>query len=208
MTTESAAPRSSEESLGQRAMRAFTGVIGVAVILSAAVLLNPSWGAWTRLAIVPLVICSVLAVLVTVARIMLRLRGSRTSRLVAGLAPLLGPSWDAKRDLRTSRFSRGRPRRVKIDYPDSISDRDPEWRRRVEEMVRQRIEVEKVTSTWDTRRGRVVIDAWAATTENDREELQREAAQKRAHDILRPMFGTEITVTVTDWEEPAKENAS
>ncbi|WHF25112.1 hypothetical protein QJS66_23555 (plasmid) [Kocuria rhizophila] len=78
----------------------------------------------------------------------------------------------------------------------------------MEEMVRQRIEVEKVTSTWDTRRGRVVIDAWAATTENDREELQRETAQSARTTSCRPMFGTEITVTVTDWEKPAKENAS
>lgn len=208
MTTESPSIRTAEEPLGQRVMRTFTGVIGVVVILSVAVLLNPSWGAWTRLAIVPLVICSVLAVLVTSARIILRVRRGRTTRLVAGLTPLLGQSWDEKRDLRASRFSRGRPRRVKINYPDSISDRDPEWRRRVEEMVRQRIDAEKVTSTWDTRRGRVVIDAWAATTDTDRQELQREAAQKRAHDILRPMFGTEITVTVTDWEENAKEHAS
>lgn len=206
MSAPQASVRAEVESAGQRALRTFNGVLGIVVILSVGILLNPSWGAWTQLAIVPLIIAGGLAVAVTAGRIMIRLRRNRASRLEAGLRPLLGQEWDAKRGMSATRFSKGRPQRVKIDYPDSISDHDPEWRKRVENMVRQRMEVDDITARWDTRRGRVVIEAKRKITERDVKETQEKKAQQRVHDILRPMFGTEIKVTVTDWQSPEKEN--
>lgn len=205
MSATQAGNRAVVEPAAQKALRTLNGVLGIVVILSVGILLNPSWGAWTQLAIVPLIAAGVLAVGITGTRIMLRVRGHRTDRLAAGLRPLLGQDWDSKRELSASRFSKGRPHRVKIDYPDSIGDQDPEWRKRVEDMVRQRMEVEQVIAKWDTRRGRVVIEAKTSFTKRDLQEENETAAQQRVHDILRPMFGTSIKVTVTDWQEPEKE---
>ena len=178
------------------------GVIGIVAIISTFIYLQPKWGTWTQLAIFPLVISVTLAVLITATRIMLRARAKRNQRLIEGLRPLLGSDWNPKTDLKTRRYKNGRPQKITIDYPNSIPDHEPEWRRRVEEMARRRMEVEKVTVKWNTHKGIVDIRAKTEITETEKQEEIFHQSEQRVHDILRPMFGTEIKVTVQEWQEP------
>lgn len=200
MAVEQHPGSASEQPLGEQVFRSFTGVLGVVMILCIAALLNPSWGQWTRLAVLPLVACALLFIMVVGARVAIRLRSARTQRLAAGLAPLFGQSWNPKEDMKASRFRKGQPRLLRIDYPDTINDRDPEWRARVEQMAAHRMGARKVTMRWDDRRGRVRIEAQQETVHENPKEQARESAEQRVHDILRPMFGTDITVEITEWE--------
>lgn len=202
--SNSAAQTPDGEAFGAQVMRTVRGVLGVIVILSAFVFFNPSWGSWTRLAVIPLVICVGLFALAVTIRVLKHVNKSRTDRLIKGLEPLFGPTWNPKTDLVARKFENGRPKLLKIDYPDSIVDSDPEWRKRVEAMAQQRMEADQVTSEWDSRRGRVVISAKTKTTAADREEDARQQAQQRMHDLLRPMFGTDLKITVTEWQDTEK----
>lgn len=186
---------------GQLFIQRLNGIIGIVAIISIFVYLQPKWGTWTQLAIYPLVISVTLAVLITSTRIMLRMRAKRNRRLIEGLLPLLGPNWNPKTDLKTRRYKNGRPQRIIIDYPNSITDHEPEWRKRVEEMARQRMETEKIIAKWNTHKGIVDIRAKTVFTETEKQEEKFHQSQQRVHDILRPMFGTEIKVTVHEWQE-------
>lgn len=187
---------------GQLFMQRLNGVIGIIAIISTFVYLQPKWGEWTQLAIFPLIASVALAVLITATRITLRIRAKRNERLIDGLRPLLGPSWNPKTDLKTARYKNGRPRKIVIDYPNSIPDHEPEWRKRVEEMTRRRMEVEKVNVKWNTHKGIVDIRAKTTVTETEQQEAIFQKSEQRVHDILRPMFGTDIKITVQEWQEP------
>lgn len=187
---------------GQLFMQRLNGVIGIIAIISTFVYLQPKWGEWTELAIFPLIASVALAVLITATRIMLRIRAKRNERLIEGLRPLLGSSWNPKTDLKTAHYKNGRPRKIVIDYPNSIPDHEPEWRKRIEEMARRRMEVEKVNVKWNTHKGVVDIRAKTTVTETEHQEAIFQKSEQRVHDILRPMFGTDIKITVQEWQEP------
>lgn len=186
-------------------MQRLNGVIGIAAITSGFIYMQPKWGAWTKLAIVPLILSIALAIIITATRLTLRARAKRNQRLIEGLRPLLGASWNPRTDLKTSRYKNGRPRKIVIDYPDSIADHEPEWRRRVEEMARHRMEVDKITVKWNTHKGVVAIRAKTEVTEAEKQEEIFAQSEQRVHDILRPMFGTDIKVTVQEWQQPQGE---
>lgn len=185
---------------GPSVLQQATGVFGVVAILSGLALLNPEWGQWTAWARWPLVGSLVLLVLGTVLRIRRR-GGRRSDRMAGGLKPLMGQNWNPDEGMRASRFTKGRPQKVVINYPDSIVDTDPEWRSRVESMVKARMNAPAIDSKWNTQKGRVVFQAKTKWTGAERAELDRKAAETRVHDILRPMFGTRIEVSVTDWQQ-------
>ncbi|WP_421084840.1 hypothetical protein [Rothia nasimurium] len=202
MSQNQSTHQDSQLTAGQLFMQRLNGVIGVVAIISTFIYLQPQWGAWTKLAIFPLVVSAALAILITTVRITVRVRAKRNERLIEGLRPLLGAAWNPKRDLKTSRYKNGRPQRILIDYPNSIPDHEPEWRKRVEEMARRRMEVEKVNVKWNSHKGIVDIRAKTKVTEAEKQEEIFHKSEQRVHDILRPMFGTDIKITVQEWQEP------
>lgn len=176
------------------------GIFGIAAIISGAMVMNPDWGTWTAWAKWPLVV----SVILFLGCIAIRLRGGvggrRGERMAGGLQPLMGQSWNPETDMKASRFSKGRPQKVVIDYPDSIVDTDPDWRAKVEAMVKARMNVDALDTQWDAKRGRVVFRAKTRWTAEELTHKKQQEAQTRVHDILRPMFGTRIEVEVMQWQ--------
>lgn len=200
MTGQVANANAQRAAPGPSVLQQASGVLGVVAILSGAMLLHPQWGAWTAWAKWPLVVAVVLLVICTALRIRGGRGGRRGERMAGGLKPLMGQGWNPETDMKASRFSKGRPQKVVIDYPDSIVDTDPEWRARVETMVKTRMNVDALDSQWDAKRGRAIFRAKTQWTPEEIERKKRHEAEQRVHDILRPMFGTQIKVEVTKWQ--------
>lgn len=186
---------------GPSAVQQASGIFGVAAIISGAMVMNPDWGAWTAWAKWPLVV----SVVLFIACMAIRLRGGagrrrRGERMAGGLRPLMGQGWNPETDMKASRFSKGRPQKVVLNYSDSIVDTDPDWRAKVETMVKARMNVDALDTKWDTKRGRAVFRAKTTWTDEELVEKKHQEARERVHDILRPMFGTKIEVEVMQWQ--------
>lgn len=165
--------------------------------------LNPSWGPWARYGVPTLCGAGLLLALIAVTGIRLGLSNRRSGRLVESFAPVMGgDGWDAAgQRFRASRFSKGRPQRITIDYPDHLPDYDPQWRAKVETVARERMGAEVLKTQWNAKKGTVAFRAEKyVETDEDRRRKAEQQVEERIEKVLGPTFGVTLDVTVTQWQ--------
>jgi len=148
---------------------------------------------------VPIAVAAgLVAVLAIVGAILTRRRESQRARMSAFLASELGSDWNPKTGLKASQFKDGTPRKITLSYPERMPDHDPEWRRRMTELVRQRMGVDEVATKWNQKRNVVVMTGVVkVVTALDQ---ARRKVEERIHLILNPLFrSVELSVSVSTW---------
>lgn len=144
------------------------------------------------------IIAGILGLAIIVGSVFSGVKERQKGRMAAFLAAELGSDWDPKTGLQASQFKDGMPRKVAIRYQERMPDHDPEWRKRLTEMVRARMGVDDVKATWNERRNLVTFEGVAVT---DPLEKSRRLATARIQQFLSPMFRrVELRVTVPTWQ--------
>ncbi|PPH29275.1 hypothetical protein C5C28_14955 [Rathayibacter rathayi] len=124
-------------------------------------------------------------------------RAKLRERITSFLATEFGSSWNPATDFTASKWRDGTPRRIRLDYPAGLPDHDNEWRARIEELVRLRMQADQIHATWQPKRSRVTLEGRDSTASAlDR---ARSGVEDRITLILRPVFRVELRVTVSKW---------
>lgn len=191
---------SKEQSASKRSasnLLAISGAVAIAVALVAGYA-----GYRDQLAFgVPVAVAAaVLAVALFVLAVLVKKRSASRERMAAFLATEIGADWNPQTDLKASRYRNGAPQKVAVRYPTRMPDHDPEWRRKMVELIRLRMQAEDVKATWNEKRNLVRVEA--VTVVRTSVDRARTALEDRVHLILDPLFrGVDLTVTVPTWNQ-------
>ncbi|MGO2933144.1 FtsK/SpoIIIE domain-containing protein [Microbacterium sp.] len=142
-----------------------------------------------------------LAVLLLVLTVFSRRREALRARMGAYLQTELGSDWNPATGLKASHIKDGSPRRVEITYQDRQPDHDPEWRRKIEDLVRARMGADEIVAKWNIKHNRLV----AKEKQLSALDRSRRSVEERIWAVLKPLFrNVDLTVKVADWKTEAE----
>lgn len=126
-------------------------------------------------------------------------RAAQRGRMAAFLATELGADWDSDQ-LKAGKYVDGVPRVIEFRYQERQPDHDPEWRRRLADVVKQRMGVDELDATWKPKKNRVrMVGSMTVVSELDK---ARKRSVDRVRLVLQPLFrGVELNVDVPAWSE-------
>ncbi|TWD63581.1 FtsK/SpoIIIE domain-containing protein, partial [Rathayibacter rathayi] len=127
--------------------------------------------------------------------------GGRVALLTDYIAGQLA-GWDEDCAVRATRWRRGVPGRLRVDYPRASDDHDRTWRSRVEKMIATRLDAHIVSVEWTPSRRRLEVRLRALTA-TDR---IRATVTNRIGDVLAPLFrGVSVEAIVPVWVDKLPE---
>lgn len=187
--------QSTEKRSASELLRIFGAVLLVVALLAGGAAYQFGFSAG-----IPIAICFGVAGLgVMVWSFFVARRAAQLGRMAAFLATELGADWNPE-GLKGRKYTDGVPRDIDLRYQERQPDHDPEWRRRLTDVVRQRMGVDEVQATWKPKKNRVrMLGLMTVITELDQ---ARKRATDRIRLVLQPLFrNVELAVTIPGWQE-------
>jgi DNA polymerase III delta prime subunit len=187
--------QSTEKRSASELLRIFGAVLLVVALLAGGAAYQFGFSAG-----IPIAICFGVAGLgVMVWSFFVARRAAQLGRMAAFLATELGADWNPE-GLKGKKYTDGVPRDIDLRYQERQPDHDPEWRRRLTDVVRQRMGVDEVQATWKPKKNRVrMLGLMTVITELDQ---ARKRATDRIRLVLQPLFrNVELSVTIPGWQE-------
>lgn len=190
---------SNQQSTDKRSASELLRIFG-AVLLVVALLAGGAAYQFGFSAGIPIAICFGVAGLgVMIWSFFVARRAAQLGRMAAFLATELGADWNTE-GLKGRKYTDGVPRDIRLRYQERQPDHDPEWRRRLTDVVRQRMGVDEVQATWKPKKNRVrMLGLMTVITELGQ---ARKRATDRIRLVLQPLFrNVELAVTIPGWQE-------
>lgn len=187
--------QSTEKRSASELLRIFGAVLLVVALLAGGAAYQFGFSAG-----IPIAICFGVAGLgVMVWSFFVARRAAQLGRMAAFLATELGADWNPE-GLKGRKYTDGVPRDIDLRYQERQPDHDPEWRRRLTDVVRQRMGVDEIQATWKPKKNRVrMLGLMTVITELDQ---ARKRATDRIRLVLQPLFrNVELAVTIPGWQE-------
>lgn len=187
--------QSTEKRSASELLRIFGAVLLVVALLAGGAAYQFGFSAG-----IPIAICFGVAGLgVMIWSFFVARRAAQLGRMAAFLATELGADWNTE-GLKGRKYTDGVPRDIRLRYQERQPDHDPEWRRRLTDVVRQRMGVDEVQATWKPKKNRVrMLGLMTVITELGQ---ARKRATDRIRLVLQPLFrNVELAVTIPGWQE-------
>lgn len=155
----------------------------------------------------PVIVAGLVALVALWVWLSILTRGRRTRReMIAGaIGTALPAGWDSDHGVRVRwRPFTWIPAAIRVAYPPSFPDRDPEKKQALLSAIVYRAGMPAWESAWNPARLTVVVTRRALEDEVAATELELNRATQlvRVEEVLAPIFGTQITLTISTWVEP------